>query len=317
MRNIIIGFAAACLLSACGGGSTGSSSSTSVAVNTPKSDCEAEGRRFIDAISYCTSLRTMTRSDFYDTVALIRSSANLPPLVVDARVEDAAFKHANYLYVNNTIGHDQVIGKPGFYGVKEEDRLWASQYPATGADEDAAATSDIAAGFEGLLSVPYHASLFLKVGPYHMGLGIAGDATGKGGMVVDVANTSSQYTILPKDTLSIYPCGLSSISKRSIADEAPAPYPGRNLRTDPIGSLIIMQVPYAQGNNLQVINISLSETVSKAGVAIAQPANLLDSSIRIYNATKPLKSTTSYSINVDGFLSGVAYKRSCTFSTGI
>ena len=166
MRNLIIGFSVACILSACGGGDSNLSSQSTAAIR--KSNCEAEGRRYVEAVAYCTSFRAMVRADFYNTVALIRETVGLPALVIDPRVEDAAYRHANYLYLNNTIGHDEILGKPGFFGIKTEDRLNLSGYPAIYANEDAAATSDIAAGFEGLLSVPYHASLFLTVGPYHI-----------------------------------------------------------------------------------------------------------------------------------------------------
>ena len=148
-------------------------------------------------------------------------------------------------------------------------------------------------------------------------MGVAGESTGKGGLVIDLANNSNQFASLAKDTISIYPCGLSSVPRKSIADENPVPFPGRNLSTDPIGSIIIIQVPFAQSTSWQPGNVLLSEKNLNSIISIAQPVNRLDDNIRVYAAGKPLKSNTTYSVTVDGLLNGVAYKRGCDFSTGI
>jgi hypothetical protein len=260
----------------------------------------------------------MNIADLYAVVSDMRKTLALPALTIDSRLEYAASKHANYLYLNKTISHTEVAGNPGFYGKTLEDRYAAVGYPELSGDEGAAPTSDVAAGFEGLLSVPYHAMGFFEVGAYHMGLGVAGTSGGAGGLVFDLGSTSYQYTTLPKDTISIYPCAMSGIPRKSIADEGPAPFPGRNLRSDPIGSVIIMQIPYAQGNSWSPGSITLQEKISKTVSPLLEPAkyNYDTTNMRIYTAAKPLKPMTYYSISVAGFLNGVAYQRSCDFITG-
>jgi hypothetical protein len=86
----------------------------------------------------------------------LRAAVGAPAVRADERVTAAAQKHAEYLARNDTLGHDETPGAPGFSGVFVRDRLVAQGYTDATASEVATSFSSGSDGVRSLWVLPYH-----------------------------------------------------------------------------------------------------------------------------------------------------------------
>ena len=86
----------------------------------------------------------------------LRAAVGAPAVRPDERVTIAAQRHAEYLARNDTLGHDETPGAPGFSGVFVRDRLAAQGYTDTTASEVATSFSSGTEGVRSLWVLPYH-----------------------------------------------------------------------------------------------------------------------------------------------------------------
>ena len=86
----------------------------------------------------------------------LRAAVGAPAVRGDERVTAAAQKHAEYLARNDTVGHDETPGAPGFSGVFVRDRLVAQGYTDATASEVATSFSSGTDGVRSLWVLPYH-----------------------------------------------------------------------------------------------------------------------------------------------------------------
>lgn len=111
----------------------------------------------------------------------LRIAAGAPTLRADPRVTAAAQRHAEYLALNATGGHEETAGRHGFTGVSVRDRLLAQGYGEATVSEVATSGS----GSEAVVSLwvmPYH-----RLGLMHPHAVVAGwGSAGSGGRTVTV-----------------------------------------------------------------------------------------------------------------------------------
>jgi uncharacterized protein YkwD len=86
----------------------------------------------------------------------LRAAVGAPAVRADERVTTAAQKHAEYLARNDTLGHDETPGAPGFSGASVRDRLAALGYTDATASEVATSFSSGTDGVRSLWVLPYH-----------------------------------------------------------------------------------------------------------------------------------------------------------------
>ena len=86
----------------------------------------------------------------------LRLGISAPAVHGDDRVTVAAQRHAEYLALNNTIGHDESAGAPGFTGATTRDRLAAQGYTGATASEVATSFGSGVDGVRSLWLLPYH-----------------------------------------------------------------------------------------------------------------------------------------------------------------
>jgi uncharacterized protein YkwD len=86
----------------------------------------------------------------------LRAAVGAPAVRSDERVTTAAQRHAEYLARNDTLGHDEIPGAPGFSGVFVRDRLAAQGYTDANASEVATSFSSGTDGVRSLWVLPYH-----------------------------------------------------------------------------------------------------------------------------------------------------------------
>lgn len=86
----------------------------------------------------------------------LRAAIGAPAVRADQRVATAAQRHAEYLALNNALGHDETPGTPGFTGASVRDRLTAQGYTDANASEVATSFSSGTDGVRSLWVLPYH-----------------------------------------------------------------------------------------------------------------------------------------------------------------
>ena len=86
----------------------------------------------------------------------LRAAVGAPAVRADDRATMAAQRHAEYLARNDTLGHDETPGAPGFSGASVRDRLAAQGYTDATASEVATSFSSGIDGVRSLWVLPYH-----------------------------------------------------------------------------------------------------------------------------------------------------------------
>jgi hypothetical protein len=86
----------------------------------------------------------------------LRAAVGAPAVKGDLRVTLAAQRHAEYLALNDSLGHDETPGTPGFGGASVRDRLAAQGYTDANASEVATSFSTGTDGVRSLWVLPYH-----------------------------------------------------------------------------------------------------------------------------------------------------------------
>ncbi len=86
----------------------------------------------------------------------LRAAVGAPAVKEDLRVTLAAQRHAEYLALNDSLGHDETPGAPGFGGASVRDRLAAQGYTDANASEIATSFSSGTEGVRSLWVLPYH-----------------------------------------------------------------------------------------------------------------------------------------------------------------
>lgn len=109
----------------------------------------------------------------------LRAAIGAPAVRFDDRVSAAAQRHAEYLALAASIGHEETEGQPGFTGVTVRDRLAAAGYPDATASEVAASSGSGSDDVRFLWDLPYHRLALMHPHAVIAGWGHA-DSAGKG-----------------------------------------------------------------------------------------------------------------------------------------
>jgi hypothetical protein len=71
----------------------------------------------------------------------MKAIAPMPPLVFNLQLQDAARRHSAYM-VPNGLGHDEVVGKPGFFAATQGERIRLCGYETGGSENAYRADAD-------------------------------------------------------------------------------------------------------------------------------------------------------------------------------
>lgn len=257
----------------------------------------------------------------------LRRYSGVRPMMQNEQVTQAAQNHADYMARNLYLGHEETAALPGFTGATLKNRLAAVGYASFLEGEDAHQTNEnLTPGqdnpvltIRSLFMLPYHALALLN-GHHDFGMGVAKNANNSLSAIDFASKTEADHSLIPAGEIRMWPCnGVTDILSKSLRDETPIAIPGRNLRTNPIGTPTYVVV----GNN-GVIRVSSASIRGPAGeVAIAKilgqdVADLLGanpSQIAVL-PNAPLDLNTTYTNTVTGTVSGVPFTKTCQFTTG-
>ena len=263
-----------------------------------------------------------------------RGACGFGLLSQSAQLDVAARGHADYQIINNLLSHNQDRSK--FTGNTGRDRASAAGYLDAG-DVGDNFTMQVGSskkatfgerGMRELLNAPYHvASLLAGFKDAGIAVRSSTETTPAGAnpaVVLQIATSfknSAGRQLLAAGDVATYPCAGSTGINRKLHDELPNPVPGRNLKTDPIGSTIYIAV--REGQTLGITSVTMVETASKMAVKLRTPITRANDPNSLYKSHQgyvvpdaPLKALTQHSVDIRGTNNGAAFVRQFTFMTG-
>jgi uncharacterized protein YkwD len=259
-----------------------------------------------------------TALDGYNWFNFRRAQAGLPLLSRNSLLDMAAQGHSNYQQQNNTITHEQTVGKPGYTGATLAQRLSAAGYRLAGqyVSGEVISAASQASGFyhaEELISAIYHRFVIFEPVFREMGTGAATSANYTY-FTADFAASGGYGPGVGRGNVAVYPSvNQTMVPVNFFSDsEAPDPVPDRNEVGYPIS------VQGDVGANVVV----KSFTVHQRGGADL-PVRLLTSTVDSHTPASAaaiiplavLKSNTVHDVSFTGTVDGIAVSRNWSFTT--
>ncbi|MBJ7312169.1 CAP domain-containing protein [Rugamonas sp. CCM 8940] len=301
----------AALLGACGGGG----GNVAITPATPS------GASLLPQEPGAPAFTGNTALDGMNWINYRRNQLGLSVLVRNARIDTAAQGHSDYLRLNNTISHDQVVGTPGFTGAAPENRLAAAGYALVrpfAYGEVISATTE-PSGFyqaEELITAIYHRFVIFE--PLFREIG-AGAATAAGGnaytyFTSDLAASNGYSVGLGRGNLAVYPFDSQS--------RVPTNFFSDNEKPDPVDGRNEVGYPISVHANANVVVLVQNFTVRPRG-GNPLPTQLLSRTtdskvVQSVAAIIPLgvlSAATTYDVSFTGTVDGLAVTRNWSFNT--
>ncbi|RYF17982.1 MAG: CAP domain-containing protein [Comamonadaceae bacterium] len=272
----------------------------------------------------------------FDFLNAERGRCGFGLLAQNTKLDAAAKAHADYQLVNNLFQHteDRASYPTGFTGTTPWDRFAYQGYTNLGGGVDQitgiSGTADKAGfgvqGIRNLLNAPYHLK-GLMAGMREMGVSVRSStdtATAQPRVLLqyDAAYTQAAGPQnLSSADVQTYPCDGSAGVNRQLTNESPAPVPGRNLQSNPLGTSVYFSV--RSGNALVVDSVTMTDARTGSQVALRGVITSANDPNREFLANEayvaadaPLAANTSYQVTVTGTNNGTSFSRTFTFTTG-
>ncbi len=277
-----------------------------------------------------------TERAVFDILNAARAKGNFGLLAQDARLDAAAAAHAGYLARNPVRGltHGESADEPGFTGETPMARARAAGFsPATSLEVLSGGAS--VSGCLELLNTVYHLSL-LTIGATQVGIGVHARA----GCVIDMHlplhNRGMQ--VRRGGTVGVYPYPDQEGVPTEFLPDSETPRPPLEAGVREVGPPILVDLTSKDTGVLRASDIVLSRFVLKeaaterpvaatvlasVGVSATADASLVSradaavaSSGHVFLVpTRPLKAATTYAVDFEGWVKGVAVGRRWQFTT--
>ena len=299
----------AALLSACGGGGSDSRNAAQ-STSTPAGQLVQEPGAPV--------LSNNIATDGFNWFNYRRSQIGLSPLVRNGLIDSAALGHSSYLNLNNTVAHEQVLGKPGFTGVTLGDRLAKAGYVVTSLQGEVIAGASNTSGFylaEELVTAIYHRFVIFEPLFKEGGAGAAVSGAGYAYFTTDLASNRNYGPGLAAAQIVTYPFGGQQKVAVSFSsdNEAPDPVPNQDV----VGYPISVHANY--GTTVSVAAFS----VRQRGAGTDLTVRLLTSGSDVHTPVSaasiiplaPLAANTTYDVSFIGKVNGADITYNWSFST--
>jgi uncharacterized protein YkwD len=309
--RLVAGIVATALsLAACGGGGGGSSavaSGTATASSLP-----------VDASA--PALTNDIATDGRNWINFRRGQIGMSAMSHNAIIDIAALGHSEYQRTNNTVTHVQTVGKQGFTGVTELDRLTAAGYNfanenhAYGEVISATTSQNGAYMAEELITAIYHRFVIFEPVFKEIGTGAASNSSGYAYFTADFTANNGYGPGIPAGTVAVWPfSGQNQVPINFFSDyEEPDPVPGVNEVGYPIS---------VHANITSTIKVA-SFTVRPHGgldLAVRQLSRDIDAQTPTSAAAiiplSRLANATVYDVSFSGTVDGIPVTRSWSFTT--
>lgn len=276
----------------------------------------------------------------FEVLSSERARCGFGPLLPSAELDVAAKSHASWLFANNTQGHMERPGTPGFTGEAPWDRVIAANYGPDFSFESTEVQvfhSGIERGsgakaVRSLLNAPYHLMSMLR-GYREVGIGVRekkdlGLSNNNQNIVniVLAAKNSEGLHVGTAASVRTYPCEGSVGMVLSLRNETPNPFPERDLFAHPVGASI--GVVAEVGRVLSISSASVINAKTEAKVPVLAPVTgltdrnatadnkIIEDNEAFISTSIPLEANTPYQVILNGKLGDTVFYRRFTFTTG-
>ena len=331
-------------LSACGGGSSESSVSAAATpskVAMPASPNPSTVASVSAAQAYPSGSEELAA---YTLLNAERNRCGFGLLAASAPLDAAAKAHADYQIINSLNSHLENARQfpEGFTGTDPQARVKAQGYSDLGAVTDEFAFFSFSGtaqpkrgigelGIRGLLNAPYHLNGLMS-GYRDVGMAVrSNEDIGRGmrGIFVQINaayKAAAGPQLLGSTSVQTYPCEGTTGVNRQLTNETPNPVPGRDLRTNPLGSTIYIAA--REGNRIVITSAAMTQAATGEAVVLRTPvteandpfgpcqSGCFESHQAYVVPDVPLQPNTAYSVSVSGTNNGSAFRRNFIFSTG-
>jgi uncharacterized protein YkwD len=312
VRQVALACTAAWALVACGGGGGGSNAGASN--GSPSTGFSGQ-----DASAPTATNNIAT--DGLNWINYRRGQIGMPALTRSGIIDVAAQGHSDYQRLNNVVTHDQTAGKPGFTGVRLQDRLQAAGYvfgSPNAIGEVISATSG-GTGFymaEELITAIYHRFVIFEPVFKEIGAGAATTSANYSYFTADFVTNNGYGTGIPVGTIVTWPFnGQTQVTTNFNSDyEEPDPVPDRGVVGYPVSvhtnltrTLTVQSFTIrAHGSNTDLATRLLAQ---------GKDANTTTQSAAAIVPLSPLASGTTYDVTFAGAVDGTPVTRSWSFTT--
>ncbi|MFY9234079.1 MAG: CAP domain-containing protein [Fimbriimonadaceae bacterium] len=230
-----------------------------------------------------------------------RTALGLEPFRFDDRLNGAALAHSKYLAKNNTTGHFQKPGTPGYFGQDPGARLESFGFIDESWENVAYGNETPEEAITSLVDAPYHRIPFMQPGAIVLGAGF-----NENRLTVEFGANKSEGTV-------VYPApGQSNVPTLWNGNERPNPLRLHDA-PKPVGYIIVLSAWQPGGAKLKVQEATLRNCADGSLVPafLNTPSNddRLDNSCFII-PKRPLRPGTTYEVLVRGSVQPTASDRS-------
>ncbi|ASL44684.1 hypothetical protein bAD24_I14460 [Burkholderia sp. AD24] len=325
-------------LAACGGGGGGNSSSTSangtgattppptaaIALLTPAGPSAGAftptGDVVADSLSYANSMRLQLGLKAFNQSATGPSGQ---PITLIAK---AAANHALYLFDNNSTGHFETSGLPGYTGNAPADRVAAAGYTTNSVGEIAAniggAFTSSTQAVDELFDAPFHRAIFV-FDTTNVGFGQGPTNSDPSKFSTLVGDFTDYVQNTPDNILVAYPYnGQTNVKPSWIANESPNPMAAQpQYEGQTVGYPVTLS---AAGNGaFSNINFMISDASGNAVPCLETDNTNNSEATRLAMCVPfaPLANNATYKVTVTGSLTNTTitatpFSVSWSFTTG-
>jgi uncharacterized protein YkwD len=307
-QMILAACATALAVTACGGGSSTSATTTQPA----------------NVVTTDPSAPTLTNNiavDGRNWINYRRSQIGVPQLAQNSLIDTAAQNHSNYQKYNNTITHEETAGLQGFTGVTLLDRLTAAKYAFANTNhaygEVISATSN-GSGFymaEELITAIYHRFVIFEPVFKEIGTGWATTSANYTYFTADFTSNNGYGTGVGAGNIVSWPFnGQTGVPANFFSDyESPDPVAGKNEVGYPIS-----------------VHANIDATLTVQSFTV-RPHGGADLEVKLLSAAtdgpetpnsaaaivplSPLAAATTYDASFTGTVNGQAVTRNWSFTT--
>ena len=326
-------------LAACGGGG-GGGGEAAIPVTNPSTNTSTNAAT--EPIPPLVVSNYLASSEEYAAFNLLNSERDrcgFGKLNQNLQLDAAAKAHADYQILNRLVTHVEETFNLGFSGKTPSDRVIAKGYLSAGGVTDeivayegtATKTGLGANGIRGLLGAPYHLR-GLMGGYREVGLSVRsssdlGTSPPSAYLQINAAYKASQGSqLLGSTEVNTYPCqGTTGVNSR-LNNESPNPIPGRDLGTNPLGSVVYVAV--REGQVLKITSAVMIQLSTGQAVSLRTPITAANDPYApcqegcfkphqaYFAADGPLQVNAGYQVLINGSNNDVAFSRVFTFTTG-
>lgn len=252
-----------------------------------------------------------------------RAQVGMPALARNATIDIAARSHSEYQRTNNVVTHEQTAGRPGFTGVRLQDRLQAAGYVVNPNESNAIgeviSATQGGSGFtmaEELITAIYHRFVIFEPVFKEAGGGAASTSDGYNYFTADFVANNGYGPGLAAGAFSTWPFDGQT--------QVPANFNSDYEEPDPVPDLGLVGYPVSVHTNLNRKLTVQGFTIRARGASgnlqtrllvQGQDANTTTASAAAIVPLAPLASGTTYDIAFSGAIDGTSISRNWSFTT--